>query len=562
MTETQLYATSDVSRDILQNAMYFTSAGKAVNEYVWNSLDYRKPNTRVDVRVRTGKGKFIVRKKRKLTWKGICVEEKKNGGGMSREDLERFFTMHAETQARVQGLHVRGRYGTGKSAAFGIGRRIIVETVKDRKRNVVSLSQDDLKTGLYRVPIQSHLIDQPTDSPDGTSIIIDDLKLKRIKVKTICDYLRRSVNRALLNHDVWVNGERLEYVVPRSEREWSFECPATLEQSLGKCTLAIRLANSELDDESRGIAILSKSYLYETMSVNGLGGAWSSRLFGEVDSPLLDTEDEIPPFDNTRSALNRQNERVQDLIGWINDSIESVVDDLDLESRAVIDREMQERLKQTERELSELLNDDYSDVLRSLESSPIMAGVGSLAGGTSREPDKDKLLVATANGEVGYAIKEDGEIPIVVSQATGEGPVSGNPSEPEKGEITEGDDRANVVSSGPHRRKPRGGFSIKHRTLGPDAQRAVFVPDKMEIQVNLDHPELAIFKDVQDFRFKALSAEIAISEYAIACVNIMVEKGHIDVEDTASSALIEVRRIVNRLGRKLEGLYKAWLGAS
>lgn len=119
--DTSIYAYSDVARDILQNSDYFTSVGKALNEYVWNSVDYCKPDERVEVRVAKQRGKITVRKHRTIKYNGIVVEETKNGGGMSRVDLQRFFTMHGETLARKEGRRVRGRFGTGKAAAFGVG---------------------------------------------------------------------------------------------------------------------------------------------------------------------------------------------------------------------------------------------------------------------------------------------------------------------------------------------------------------------------------------------------------------------------------------------------------
>src|SRR2546427_12260443 len=98
MVESGIFATSDVARDIRQNSDYFTSAGKAIAEYVWNALDYGKPGSRVEVSVRAGRGKIETKKGRTLRFNGFLIEELRNGGGMSREDLGRFFTMHAETQ--------------------------------------------------------------------------------------------------------------------------------------------------------------------------------------------------------------------------------------------------------------------------------------------------------------------------------------------------------------------------------------------------------------------------------------------------------------------------------
>ena len=66
----------------------------------------------------------------------------------------------------------------------------------------------------------------------------------------------------------------------------------------------------------------------------------------------------------------------------------------------------------------------------------------------------------------------------------------------------------------------------------------------------------------EDARFKALSAEIAISEYAIATVHLEIEYGYVDVADNANDALIEYRRIINRLGRKIAPLLSLWFGTT
>src|SRR2546427_11467782 len=175
MADFELFARSDVARDIEQNSAYFTSVGKSVYEYVSNSVDYCKAGARVEVHVTRTRGKLKVRKHRIVKYSGIVVEETKNGGGMSRETLGRFFTMHAETLARKEGRRVRGRFGTGKAAAFGIGKSLIVDTVKDGRRNVVRLDFEDLKPGLDKVPVQSLLTEQDINRPDGTTGLRDRL---------------------------------------------------------------------------------------------------------------------------------------------------------------------------------------------------------------------------------------------------------------------------------------------------------------------------------------------------------------------------------------------------
>jgi HSP90 family molecular chaperone len=78
---------SHVSRDFLQNAVYFNTLPKVVWEYVSNSLDNGKDDvpTTVVVEIRKEEDALIIAD---------------NGSGMSRNDLERFFTMHGENIQR------------------------------------------------------------------------------------------------------------------------------------------------------------------------------------------------------------------------------------------------------------------------------------------------------------------------------------------------------------------------------------------------------------------------------------------------------------------------------
>ncbi len=133
-----------------------------------------------------------------------------------------------------------------------------------------------------------------------------------------------------------------------------------------------------------------------------------------------------------------------------------------------------------------------------------------------------------------------------------------NPDDPHRGTVSEDGTKARETSTSGEKRKPRGGFKIDYERAGPEAFRAKWVREDMIILLNLDYPELSIFRDIDDPDFKALSAELAISEYAIATVNLEVQHGYVDVTDTASDALIEYKRIINRLGRKMAPLMTRW----
>jgi hypothetical protein len=559
MSDDAIFAIADVARDIIQNSEYFTSAGKAVGEYVWNSIDYCKPNSSVEVHIELKRGKIRVRKQEMVKYNGIVVDERKNGGGMSREDLRRFFTMHGETLARTLGRHVRGRFGTGKAAAFGIARTLMVESIKGGKRNVVRLNQEDLKQGLDKIPISSLLIDQPVDRPDGTVIIIDRLKLKKVKMESVRKFLRRSLGPQLRNHQVFVGEKRLEYTIPPFEREWQFDCPPDRKPLLGDTKLFLRLATKDLEEEEKGVVIMASGYPMEFYELNA--GSWKSHIFGETEVSALEMPDPIPAFDNTRSRLNRDNDRVSSLLDWIEQSTSEVVGALETDARARLDKEEMKRLEEVASELANLLNDDFSNVMEELETSPIVAGAGPLESGVQPVAQGAKTYLKDEGGTTRVGKDEHGDI-IIQEPLGGRGHgKEPNPDEPTRGKLTENGFNATEARAQGEKKRRRGGFKIDWQHNGKEAFRAVLVPEEMRIILNLDYEELAIFPNHEDPRFKALASEIAIAEYAIATVNIMVERGHVDISNTASDALIEYNRIVNRLGRKVAPLMVAWFGS-
>ena len=117
-TENQIYVRSHVARDLLQNSALFKNTKQVVWEYVSNGLEYIDEGTNPKVEV-------LLDKKNKR----ICICD--NGRGMDWKDLKNFFMMHGENLDRKKGLIGRGRFGTGKSAAFGIADTLRVITRKD-----------------------------------------------------------------------------------------------------------------------------------------------------------------------------------------------------------------------------------------------------------------------------------------------------------------------------------------------------------------------------------------------------------------------------------------------
>jgi hypothetical protein len=81
-----------------------------------------------------------------------------NGRGMTDKDLQHFFTMHGENVDRLKGRPGRGKFGTGKSAAFGIAMTLRVDTVRDGLRNVRRAKEARRSEQARRLEMQAHKI--------------------------------------------------------------------------------------------------------------------------------------------------------------------------------------------------------------------------------------------------------------------------------------------------------------------------------------------------------------------------------------------------------------------
>src|SRR3954470_13242054 len=132
MTSAPLVVRTHIGRDLLQTAQLFKTVEAASWEYVANGLEYVDPGVEPMITVE------VDRRSSRIT-----ISD--NGRGMDEAGLQQFFTMHGENLDRRVGKKGRGKFGTGKSAAFGIGQTLRVSTRKDGLRQVVELRLEDIK---------------------------------------------------------------------------------------------------------------------------------------------------------------------------------------------------------------------------------------------------------------------------------------------------------------------------------------------------------------------------------------------------------------------------------
>jgi hypothetical protein len=294
MSVTALKVTSHVGRDLLQSAQLFRHEHAVVWEYVSNGLQYKDPNTKPTVVV-------------KVDTKAKAIQIRDNGRGMLISDLKHYFQMHGENLDRKQGRPGRGYFGTGKSAAFGTANLLRITTVRGGRLSRVQLTRKDIEACRDGEEIPVQILDRETGSTaaNGTLIEIEEIFLKQIDIPSMIRHIERHIAH-WPGATVLVNNHECQFNEPDINREYSFSTKGTdSEAVLGHTVLTLKVAKSPLDEEFRGIAILSQGVWYETTLAGCERKPFAEYLFGAIDVPALgrDQSTDQPPLSGPGGML-------------------------------------------------------------------------------------------------------------------------------------------------------------------------------------------------------------------------------------------------------------------
>lgn len=542
----QLFVRSHVARDLLQNAGLFKTDKLVVWEYVSNGLQYVDPGINPIVRV------FLDGKRKRIT-----VSD--NGRGMDWTGLQNFFVMHGENIDRKEGRPGRGRFGTGKSAAFGIADILRISTQRKGKRSRVEISRVDVEKMSSEDPIPVKVIEReaPCSEQNGTLVEIEGVRLKSLDQAGVIRYIERHLAKWPKNTSVYVNNHECEFAEPPISKEFQFRSEGEFEKTLGDALLVVRVSKSPLEEDFRGVSIFANGVWHETTLAGSEGRDMSQFIFGEIDVPKLD-EDKSPiaPFDVSRSMkLNENNELVQTIYAFVGLRIEEVRRKLVEEEKKRKAGEDAKKLEEQASEIARLINQDFDAFRLRVAKVKAKAAGGSDLVQTSdkgKQTDDDDLLFGS-------------ELPAVVLAPKG-APGHGNGAQghggmpPDLGpEVTTGPtDAANMGRKGVEavsRRRPRGGFQVSFRNMGAESQRAAYVRDERTILINLDHPQLVAARgdgSIDEPVFRKLAYEVAFSEYALSLSSELA--AHDELMDP-SDAIWEIRETLNRIARQGASLF-------
>jgi hypothetical protein len=545
MAKTQLQVTSHVARDLLSSAAAFKNEAAAVWEYVANSLQYLELGISPVVQVTVDIGE---------RW----VKISDNGRGMSVDDLHHFFTMHGENLERLAGRPGRGKFGTGKAAAFGIGNKLSLETVKNRRRNVVELDRRSIdKSSGDKIPVRWLVDNEECAQPNGTVVTISDIFLARLRTNEIIDYIERHLQAfRAIQPSVAVNDHVCEYRPPEVLTTRTFVPTPEQAKVIGECKLTVHVARVPLAELEQGIFVTAGPGNLVGREDCGISHKeFGNYLFGDIDVPALESTDTpTQPYDDSRSLkLNPEHAVVRVLVGFLGSKLDEVRQEQVRASREAHKSEQMRRLAQEADRIADFLNQDFRhlkerlDQIRAASASrgPAKSLFGNSVGGGASDGAWEK---GTAErGEVEQQKKSSGEGHGKGRKAP-EIAATGHPDPAGKQSVDPaGGDGA--------RRRTRGGFEVRYEFLGREEHRSKYDRTSLAILINLDHSAVAnALKSTKsdDPVFRRLSYEIAFSEYAMA---LGYELARQDPDIPADDLLYEVRATLNRISKAAASLY-------
>jgi hypothetical protein len=479
--------------------------------------------------------------------------------------LEHFFQMHGENLERRSGKPGRGKFGTGKSAAFGVANTLRVETIRDGKRNVVELTRAMIESSDgNEIPVNWVVQDEITQAPNGTTISILDMNIDRIRRSVVIDYVERHLQAfRARSPDVAIGEHICTYREPPVTEVRTFTPTPEQAERLGNISLVIKASPTPLPLTEQGVSVTSGVGNLVAIERAGVENKeFGNCLFGEVDVPALESFDSpIEPYDATRSLqLNPQHPVVAVLLGFIGSKLEEVRLDLVGRAREARKTEQARRLAAEADKIAEILNDDFRKIserlheIRAASSRKGAARSPTASQAATAEPEEWTLGTETP----GIAVKPEVKEPSPPKESPEEHEPTPAPEvQPRAIADPEGDNAVDPVGGEEgKKRRSKGGFRVEYKQLGEDEERSLYEPTTLTIFVNLDHPLVkAALGDgnVEDITFKRLSYEIAFSEYAMG---LGYEYSQQDPDMAPDDLLYEVRSALNRISTAAVSLYR------
>lgn len=445
-------------------------------------------------------------------------------------------------------------FGTGKSAAFGIADVLKVITVRNRKRSTIELSREDIKKMDSGDPIPVKTVEKevPTIQNNGTKVEIKKIHLRTLNQAAVIKYIERHLKR-WKNAAVLVNNHACESSEPESRYTFIYSPEGEIKDKLGDIELTVKVAYTPPEDgDDRGISVYSNGTWHATTLAGLEGKEMAQYIFGEIDVPMLDSDNSVPPpFDSSRSlTLNPQNDLVRTILAFIGIKVEEVRKKIVEEEKERKKTEEAKKLSMHAEELARIINEDFNEFREKIKKiRSIKGGAGIDSGPMENGIDADNEVITGGT-----------DIPVEEVSPTGNPGAKGNNRDngkepwlfdPEVAVSPESKDQGKASGGGKEKSTSRGGFNIEFKPMGEQEPRAFYARESRTIFINMDFASLIEMKklsgSIESREFKQIAYEYAFAEYSIALAVELNERG--EYFET-SDPILDIRDSVNRISRR------------
>ncbi len=543
MSLSKLSYKTNTARAILGNAGLFKYPQHVIWEYVTNEIQYRDKKVKPLIYVTLDNKKIIIQG---------------NGEGMDEKGLANFFILHGQNQDRLKGKHGRGKHGTGKSAAFAIANNFRIRTIKNKKLYELEITKKDLKkyeaqTG--DIPLEKcvKINGKKINSDNGTTIEISEINVKLNK-KEIIEELEKKLFY-WKEAEVWVNEHKCKYDEPQIKDKIIINSHKT-HPELGNIDLTIKVSAEPLEKEKNGIAILTSGVLQETTLCGAENKEMANYIFGEIDCPILDEDDQdVAATTIARDMkLNPENKRVKAIYSFIGPNVEIVRKKLVLENEKLKESENQKKLQKHAEKMQEKINKHFEKWKNKVVMKFNRPSDGKLGIAEDQNSNINNLNGSLSVGDEIEALTDLAFNFAKDLKNKGQNLESKNKNKNSLKEKENENKKAKKVN-GSGNNKSSGGtkFKVEYQNNGDQNPRAKFDSENNIVFINLEHPQvLKLINDVgknndytKDPMFRKISDEIAFTEYAFGLANLLYQKKY--YAENTDEYLREARSIINEL---------------
>jgi len=293
--------------------------------------------------------------------KSISVKD--NGHGMSSNDIQERFLVIGRNRRKHDGdkpspkyrRYATGKKGLGKLALFGLAKEIVIDTIKDGKRNRFVLNWDALLNadGVYKPRIEKS--DEPTKLSNGTTIKLSNLKRQStFDLESLADNLSKifivddnfKINLVDQHGKTVAIDNNRRYSGFNKQFEWNLEdFIEEKSEYLGKLKGKFYTSLTPIRPNSglRGVSLFSRGKLVNNPEFfsNSTSSHFFQYLTGWISADYIDNlEDDV--ISTNRQSVDWDNEEMNKLRVFLSSIVTQINNDWRAKRKLVKDKDLQE----------------------------------------------------------------------------------------------------------------------------------------------------------------------------------------------------------------------------